>query len=63
MSNHHVFELTLRAILDVLKPLHEDSEIRVQIINELCGVVATVEGLRGDFCIKPNGLYSLVCKT
>lgn len=49
MSVYSVLELMLNDILNVIKPLREDWEIRFQVINQLQEVVGSVDSLRGDF--------------
>lgn len=50
MSAYNTLEHILREVLEVLKTLQEDWETRSQFINELRGVVESVESLRGNLC-------------
>lgn len=51
MSAYITLELehTLKEILQVVKPQQGDRSTRLQVINELQGVVESVESLRGNF--------------
>jgi len=41
-------ERILKEILQVVKPQQDDRSTRLQVINELQGVVESVESLRGN---------------
>ncbi|KAB2085269.1 hypothetical protein ES319_A05G390200v1 [Gossypium barbadense] len=48
MNSQNQVESTLKEILEVVKPLHEDWVTRFKIINELREVVQSIENLRGE---------------
>lgn len=50
MSAFHKLEPSLSEILVAIKPLQDDWVARFQIIDELRGVVDSLEVLRGDSC-------------
>lgn len=50
MSSYNTLEPTLNEILAAIKPLRDDWVTRFQIIDELRGVVQSLEILRGDLC-------------
>ncbi|XP_021904138.1 protein HESO1 isoform X1 [Carica papaya] len=56
MSVYSVLELMLNDILNVIKPLREDWEIRFQVINQLQEVVGSVDSLRGA-TVEPFGSF------
>lgn len=53
MSGKGVLEHTLKEILVVLKPISNDWQARFQVINEIRGVVGSLESLKGGllYCI------------
>ncbi|KAL1165999.1 hypothetical protein V6Z11_A06G167200 [Gossypium hirsutum] len=48
MNSQNQVESTLKEILEVVKPLHEDWVTRFKIINELREVVQSIENLRAS---------------
>lgn len=57
MGTSNIMEQTLKEIIEVLTPSLEDAGERFQIINDLQGVVQSVESLRGDFCFIVHPFY------
>lgn len=51
MNAYSILEPTLKDILEVVKPLREDWEVRSKIIEELKDVVTSVESLRGTCAV------------
>ncbi|KAK8671781.1 hypothetical protein V6N13_038366 [Hibiscus sabdariffa] len=56
MNPYGQLELTLKEILDVIKPLQEDWVTRFKIIDELRGTVQSIESLRGA-TVEPFGSF------
>ncbi|MBA0665387.1 hypothetical protein Goklo_005247, partial [Gossypium klotzschianum] len=56
MNSQNQVESTLKEILEVVKPLHEDWVTRIKIINELREVVQSIENLRGA-TVEPFGSF------
>ncbi|TYI62801.1 hypothetical protein E1A91_D10G272700v1 [Gossypium mustelinum] len=56
MNSQSQVESTLKEILEVVKPLHEDWVTRFKIINELREVVQSIENLRGA-TVEPFGSF------
>ncbi|TYH00405.1 hypothetical protein ES288_A10G273800v1 [Gossypium darwinii] len=56
MNSKNQVESTLKEILEVVKPLHEDWVTRFKIINELREVVQSIENLRGA-TVEPFGSF------
>ncbi|KAG8645029.1 hypothetical protein MANES_10G026300v8 [Manihot esculenta] len=56
MNAYSILEPTLKDILEVVKPLREDWEVRSKIIEELKDVVTSVESLRGA-TVEPFGSF------
>ncbi|GAB4831840.1 Protein heso1 [Ancistrocladus abbreviatus] len=56
MSTYNMLELTLNEILYVIKPIKEDWETRIHVIDELREVVNNVESLRGA-TVEPFGSF------
>ncbi|CAK9135655.1 unnamed protein product [Ilex paraguariensis] len=56
MNGYSLLELTLGDILRVINPMNEDWSIRFHIINELQGVVQSIENLRGA-TVEPYGSF------
>lgn len=48
MNAYSTLEHTLREILVAIKPLNDDMVTRFRIIDELQGVVGSLDVLRGD---------------
>ncbi|MBA0813821.1 hypothetical protein Gohar_027643, partial [Gossypium harknessii] len=56
MNSQNQVESTLKEIVEVVKPLHEDWVTRFKIINELREVVQSIENLRGA-TVEPFGSF------